>query len=268
MKNKICSILGAVSLMAVSHGAWSTCSEIAAAAGPSDLATIAKDIVVANTSGGFNLPMWVTAVDETGLVCQVVNTARAQGTTGAAIGNKSWLGSRVISAQKANTANAFSLDGFSIGTGNLYGLVLEGGSLYGLQHSNPVDASVAYLGAPSKFGTSRDPLLGKRIGGINVFGGGLALYKSTGTAPNEVITKVGAIGVSGDTSCTDHAVAWKIRAALNLDNVPAGFNSTSGLGDTLLIDDPTNLNNMRNAAVQPTCANPPASGATNGVELN
>jgi hypothetical protein len=33
---------------------------------------------------------------------------------------------------------------------------------------------------------------------------------------------IGAIGVSGDTSCADHIAAWKIRWALNLDNVPNG----------------------------------------------
>ena len=86
--------------------------------------------------------MWVAAVDETGKVCGIVNTAGS----GAAIGNKSWLGSRVIAIQKATTANAFSLDGFSISTANLYGLTQPGGSLFGLQHSNPVDASIAYLG--------------------------------------------------------------------------------------------------------------------------
>jgi hypothetical protein len=41
------------------------------------------------------------------------------------------------------------------------------------------------------------------------------MYDKTGTL-------VGAIGVSGDTSCTDHVIAWKVRHALNFDNVPAG----------------------------------------------
>ena len=34
-----------------------------------------------------------------------------------------WPGSRVISAQKANTANAFSLDGLALSTANLYSAV-------------------------------------------------------------------------------------------------------------------------------------------------
>lgn len=73
---------------------------------------------------------------------------------------------------------------------------------------------MAYQGSASEFGTDEDPLIGKRIGGVNVFGGGLALYQGG--------KKVGAIGVSGDTSCTDHVVAWKVRHAL-------GFGSIAGL---------------------------------------
>ena len=126
------------------------------------------------------------------------------------------LGSRVISAQKANTANAFSLKGLALSTANLYSAVQPGGSLFGLQASNPVNTQVAYAGNAKDFGTKRDPMVGKRIGGVNVFGGGLALYDDSGV--------IGAIGVSGDTSCADHNVAWRVRTALKLDKVPAGVN--------------------------------------------
>jgi hypothetical protein len=54
-------------------------------------------------------------------------------------------GSRVISAQKANTANAFSLPGLALSTANLYSAVQPGGSLRA-QESNPVDTQVAYGG--------------------------------------------------------------------------------------------------------------------------
>ena len=56
-------------------------------------------------------------------------------------------------------------------------------------------------------------MVGGRIGGVNVFGGGLALYERRATL-------VGAIGVSGDTSCADHNIAWRTRNSLNLDYVP------------------------------------------------
>src|SRR5204862_690985 len=158
-------------------------------------------------NGGFNLDMWATVVNRDGLVCAVAFTGSDRG--------QQWPGSRVISAQKANTANAFSLPGLALSTANLYSAVQPGGSLYGLQHSNPVDTGVAYGGNSKNYGQSNDPMVGHKIGGVNVFGGGLALYAKDGTL-------VGAIGLSGDTSCTDHIIAWKVRHALNFDNVPAG----------------------------------------------
>ena len=147
-----------------------------------------------------------------------------------------WPGSRVISAQKANTANAFSLPALALSTANLYSATQPGGSLFGLQHSNPVDTGVAYgngNGQPGfsqasfqpgqsgaqNFGTQRDPMVGDRIGGVNVFGGGLVLYKNG--------IRVGGLGVSGDTSCTDHMVAWKVRNALLLDAF-SGVQGVSG----------------------------------------
>jgi hypothetical protein len=33
---------------------------------------------------------------------------------------------------------------------------------------------------------------------------------------------VGGIGVSGDSSCADHNIAWRARNTLSLDHVPAG----------------------------------------------
>lgn len=166
-------------------------------------------------TGGYGLPMWVTMVDETGKVCHVATS----GTTGAGAGNTQWLGSRVISAQKANTANAFSLDGYAISTANLYSAVQPGGSLYGLQHSNPVDSTRAYAGSPNAYGTNRDPLRNRRIGGVNVFGGGLALYSGG--------KKIGAIGVSGDTSCRDHAYAWRVRTALDMHPSGTGISTVN-----------------------------------------
>jgi len=79
--------------------------------------------------------------------------------------------------------------------------------LFGLQESNPVDTGVAYKGPPSNYGNGNDPMVGNKIGGVNVFGGGLALYSK-----GKVI--VGGIGVSGDTSCTDHDNAWRFHNKL------------------------------------------------------
>ena len=121
-------------------------------------------------NGGLNLDMWGTIVDRDGVVCAVAFTGKDRGAQ--------WPGSRVISAQKANTANAFSLPGLSLSTANLYTATQPGGSLFGLQLSNPVSTDAAYRGDPDHYGQKNDPMVGERIGGVNVFGGGLALYNS------------------------------------------------------------------------------------------
>jgi uncharacterized protein GlcG (DUF336 family) len=168
--------------------------------------------ILEERNGGLGFEMWATILDRDGRVVDVVFSGVNRG--------DQWPGSRVISAQKANAANAFSLEGFALSTANLFAAVQPGGSLFGLQESNPVDPNVAYRGPASAFGAANDPMIGFRIGGINVFGGGLALYSTSGNL-------LGGVGVSGDTSCTDHIVAWKLRHALNLDNVPAGPDADS-----------------------------------------
>jgi uncharacterized protein GlcG (DUF336 family) len=182
------------------------------------------------SNGGFNLDMWGTVVNRDGVVCAVAFTGSNRGSQ--------WPGSRVISAQKAYTANAFSLPGLALATANLYTAVQPGGSLYGLQHSNPVDTDDAYRGPATRFGQPNDPMVGRRVGGVNVFGGGLALYNA-----NKQL--VGAIGVSGDSSCADHAIAWRTRSVLTLDYVPGGV---VGGVDQLSYTDP--------AWKQPHCVDP------------
>jgi uncharacterized protein GlcG (DUF336 family) len=173
------------------------------------------------SNGGFNLGMWGTIVNRDGVVCAVAFTGSDRG--------DQWPGSRVISAQKANTANAFSLPGLVLSTANLYSAVQPGGSLFGLQHSNPVDTSVAYGGDPKAYGQADDPMTGGRIGGVNVFGGGLALYDS-----NHKL--LGAVGVSGDSSCADHNVAWRTRHTLQLDYLPGGVSGDPSRPDNIVYD--------------------------------
>lgn len=179
---------------------------------------------VTTETTGLNLNMWGTIVDRNGVVCAVAYSGDSAGAQ--------WLGSRVISAQKASTANFFSLDGSSasnasgaagglaLSTANLYTAVQPGGSLFGLQESNPVDPAVAYAGPVSDFGAPDDPMVNKIVGGVNVFGGGLALYAEGGEL-------VGAVGVSGDTSCADHRIGWRVRRNLNLDYL-SGVGGVSG----------------------------------------
>ncbi len=181
----------------------------------------ALEAAQAQANGGFGLQMWATVVNRDGVVCAVAFTGDDRG--------DQWPGSRVISAQKANTANAFSLPGLALSTANIYSAVQPGGSLFGLQASNPVDTNVAYGGNPANNGQSNDPMVGGRIGGINVFGGGLALYNASGHL-------VGGIGVSGDSSCADHNIAWRARNTLNLDHVPAGVSPDASRKDNIVYD--------------------------------
>ena len=175
----------------------------------------------AESNGGFNLEMWATVVNRDGAVCSVVFTGDHRG--------DQWPGSRVISAQKANTANAFSLPKLALSTANLYTAVQPGGSLYGLQHSNPVNTAAAYGGNAANHGQPNDSLVGERIGGVNVFGGGLALY-----GPKGIL--VGGLGVSGDSSCADHNIAWRTRHALGLDHVPGGVSGDAWRPDNIVYD--------------------------------
>ena len=173
----------------------------------------ALDTAVNAEDSGLDLQMWATVVDRDGIVCAVAHSGNDRGAQ--------WPGSRVISAQKANTANAFSLDGLALSTANLFSAVQPGGSLFGLQLSNPVNTDGAYKGPAKNFGRAGDPMVGNVIGGVNVFGGGLGLYDDSGV--------IGAIGLSGDTSCADHMIAWRVRHELGLDQlVSAGAGGVSG----------------------------------------
>jgi uncharacterized protein GlcG (DUF336 family) len=192
----------------------------------------------ATEMSGLNNQMWATIVDRDGHVCAVAFSGVDRGAQ--------WPGSRVISAQKANTANSFSLDassnsagsgqpkGLALSTANLYSAVQPGGSLFGLQESNPVDTRVAYEGPSSDYGTPFDPMVGKKIGGVNVFGGGLALYTKSGDREE----LVGGVGVSGDTSCADHNIGWRVRHNLGLDHLAntAGVSGDATHPDNIIFD--------------------------------
>ncbi len=176
---------------------------------------------VAAETSGLDLQMWATVVNRDGVVCAVAFSGANRGSQ--------WPGSRVISAQKANAANAFSLDGLALSTANLYSAVQPGGSLFGLQHSNPVSTDVAYGGSSAQYGLPNDYMVGRKIAGVNVFGGGLAMYN----AQRKVI---GAVGVSGDTSCADHMIAWRVRSTLALDYVNGGVSGDTAHPDNIVYD--------------------------------
>ena len=118
-----------------------------------DLAKALKaSVAPAVKNGGFDLQMWATLVDRDGFVCSVAFTGGDRG--------DQWPGSRDISAQKANTANAFSLPHLALSTANLYTAVQPGGSLFGLQASNP-SIRGGLRGNATDYGRPKDPMVGK-----------------------------------------------------------------------------------------------------------
>lgn len=239
------------------HGSGAAaCKQVAAALDTTTggihaaLKTALSSAVAAETSG-LDLNMWATLVNRDGVVCAVAHSGSNR--------NSQWPGSRVISAQKANTANAFSLDTLSLSTANLYSAVQPGGSLFGLQESNPVDTDVAYKGSPSNFGRKNDPMVGERPGGVNVFGGGLGLYNTSHKL-------VGGIGLSGDTSCADHNIAWRVRNNLKLDNLAGvgGVGPGVAPSDSIVFDITAGVS--AGGFGHPTCIK--SDNATTGVATN
>jgi uncharacterized protein GlcG (DUF336 family) len=170
-------------------------------------------------NSGLGNQEWAAVVNRDGIVCAVVFSGPDR--------NAEWPGSRVIAAEKASTANALSSPNFALSTANLYFASTPGQSLFSLTTSAPPNPQAAYGGDPQHFGQADDPMVGKPIGGIIVFGGGLALYESKGHI-------VGGLGVSGDTSCADHVIAWKMRHQLKFDAVPLGV--APGENDNMILD--------------------------------
>jgi len=148
-----------------------------------------------DANGGIFKPnrMWSAIVDRKGTLCSIINT-----------GNDPWPGSRAIAIAKAGTANDFSNSALALSTANLYAATQPGGSLYGLNNSNPFNPIFQQEG----FGVGFVP------GGIITFGGGLALYEGGHV--------IGGLGVSGDSSCADHAIAYRMRRMAGLDDIPGG----------------------------------------------
>lgn len=185
----------------------------------SALVDVVKQGKEANT--GLGNHEWSVVVNRDGLVCAVVFSGPDRGAQ--------WPGSRVIAAEKAHTANALSTPDFALSTANLYAASQPGQSLYSLVTSAPPNPQATYTGDPATFGQPNDAMVGKPIGGAIVFGGGLPLYDGNGKL-------VGGLGVSGDTSCADHVVAWKLRHGLGLDAVPGGVGK--GSSDNMILDMP------------------------------
>jgi uncharacterized protein GlcG (DUF336 family) len=165
------------------------------------LATVVNE---SDGNGGLFQPnrMWSAVVDRKGVLCSVIQSDP-----------DAWPGSRSIAIAKASTANDFSNNKLALSTANLYSFAqtanlqtaqnFPAGSLYGLNNSNPFNPAFQAQGTG----------VGQVPGGIITFGGGVALYSN-----GQVI---GGLGVSGDTACADHAIAYRMRHLASLDVTPA-----------------------------------------------
>ena len=161
-------------------------------------------IVVSGGNGGLfpTNRMWSAVVDRQGVLCSVIQSDP-----------DAWPGSRSIAIAKASTANDFSNNLLALSTANLYSFTqpantqpaqsFPAGSLYGLNNSNPFNPAFQPQGSG----------LGSVPGGIITFGGGVPLYNT-----NKQV--IGGLGVSGDTACADHAVAYQMRHNAGLDHTP------------------------------------------------
>jgi len=180
--------------------------------------------------------MWAAVVNREGELCSFVTSTPDPSLV--------WPGSQAIAKAKAFTANAFSNDTLPLSTARLYTFVQPGHSLFGLNNSNPFNPRFLNETEATEGGN------GRVAGGIITFGGGVPLYNLGGHI-------VGGLGVSGDTACTDHEIAKRVRDL-------AGLNPTGGpLADDISYSKPDGAS----VFTHPLCVNTVRNGVTIGTEL-
>ena len=139
--------------------------------------------------------MWASIVDRQGQVCATAASTDDPAST--------WPGSQAIAKAKAYTANAYSADDSPLSTARLYTLTQPGHSLWGVGEPNAFNPDCLVLPGDAEKTNN------KLCGGSVPFGGGVPLYRGK--------TRVGGLGVSGDTACADHEIAKRVRHLAQLD---------------------------------------------------
>ena len=175
--------------------------------------------------------MWGAVVNRDGAICSFA--------TSTSDATQVWPGSQAIAKAKAYTANAFSLDDLPLSTARLYTFTQPGHSLWSLGQSNLFNPQ--FLAAPS----GQNGGQGELAGGLIFFGGGVPLYRN-----GKII---GALGISGDTSCADHEIAKRVRDLASLN--PAG----GALADDIVYSGP----DQPSVFAHPVCLNT----FRNGIEI-
>ena len=167
----------------------------------------------ASKNGGMGNQEWATVVNRDGVVCAVVFSGSTR--------SDEWPGSRVISAEKANTANGLSGRDYALSTANIYAASQPGQSLYSLATSAPPNPNAVF----------GDP----RLSALRMirWWAKPSAASSSSQAGSRCIKRrqnFEVLGLSGDTSCADHVIAWQVRHELHLDAVPMG---TSAITTTI-----------------------------------
>jgi uncharacterized protein GlcG (DUF336 family) len=174
--------------------------------------------------------MWGAVVNRDGKICSFATSTSDP--------TQVWPGSQAIAKAKAYTANAFSLDSLALSTARLYTFTQPGHSLWSLGQSNLFDPR--FLASPGGQGGGDNQI----AGGLIFFGGGVPLYNSSGKI-------IGGLGISGDTSCTDHEIAKRVRALAGLTPPPAAGNDDitySSVDGATVFTHPLCPNTWRNGA--------------------
>jgi uncharacterized protein GlcG (DUF336 family) len=178
--------------------------------------------------------MWAAVVNRDGEMCAAITSTNDP--------THVWPGSQAIAKSKAYTANAFSLDDLPLSTARLYTFTQPGHSLWSLGQSNLFNPES--LAPPSGQNKSQNEI----TGGLIFFGGGVPLYRNGRI--------VGALGVSGDTSCADHEIAKRVRDLANLN--PTG----GALADDIVYSGP----DAPSVFAHPVCLNTYRNGTKIGSE--
>ncbi len=159
------------------------------------LAQLTVVVNLTDFNGGLFTPnqVWAAVVDRNRVLCNVVKSGDA------------WPAGRALAIAAASTANAFSNDKLALSSSNLYASAQPGGWLAGVGNSNPFNPAFQPVGTG----------IGMVPGGVSTVGGGVALYNNSKV--------IGAVGAAGDSSCADHAIAFRMRQLAGFNAVPGGI---------------------------------------------
>jgi uncharacterized protein GlcG (DUF336 family) len=195
---KIFGVLVAIALCSGTDAIAANCSDLPSA---SELRQAMLAAAKLPNAGGLfqGARMWGAIVNRDGEICAYITSTTDP--------TQVWPGSQAIAKAKAYTANAFSLDSLALSTAMLYTFTQPGHSLWSLGQSNLWHPA---LTAPPGGQSGGQNQIG---GGLIFFGGGVPIYRGAKI--------VGGLGISGDTSCTDHEIAKRTRNGLGL-NPPDG----------------------------------------------